>query len=68
MFNRVFKLKQQETQSYILVIQEDFPVRNLKPAVVKVYDYYQTSMNTFRKGIGEMETQQGFRHALLLWF
>ncbi|XP_046891299.1 alpha-2-macroglobulin-like isoform X2 [Hypomesus transpacificus] len=36
-------LKQQETQSYILVIQEDFPVRNLKPAVVKVYDYYQTS-------------------------
>uniref|UniRef100_A0AAZ3RB80 A2ML1 protein n=1 Tax=Oncorhynchus tshawytscha TaxID=74940 RepID=A0AAZ3RB80_ONCTS len=29
-----------------LAIEEDVPVRNLKPAVVKVYDYYQTSKNS----------------------
>uniref|UniRef100_A0A0E9XW09 Alpha-macroglobulin receptor-binding domain-containing protein n=1 Tax=Anguilla anguilla TaxID=7936 RepID=A0A0E9XW09_ANGAN len=29
--------------SYFLVIVEDVPVRNLKPAVVKVYDYYDKS-------------------------
>lgn len=28
------------------MIQQEEAVRNLKPAVVKVYDYYQTSMNT----------------------
>ncbi|XP_076146448.1 alpha-2-macroglobulin-like [Alosa pseudoharengus] len=28
---------------YQLTIQQDLPVSNLKPAVVKVYDYYQTS-------------------------
>uniref|UniRef100_A0AAY4ACD9 Alpha-2-macroglobulin-like n=1 Tax=Denticeps clupeoides TaxID=299321 RepID=A0AAY4ACD9_9TELE len=28
---------------YNLMIREDIPVRNLKPAVVKVYDYYHTS-------------------------
>uniref|UniRef100_A0A3P8Z7R4 Alpha-2-macroglobulin domain-containing protein n=1 Tax=Esox lucius TaxID=8010 RepID=A0A3P8Z7R4_ESOLU len=32
-----------ESKMYRLVIEEDVPVRNLKPAVVKVYDYYQTS-------------------------
>uniref|UniRef100_A0AAY5L6B0 Alpha-2-macroglobulin-like n=1 Tax=Esox lucius TaxID=8010 RepID=A0AAY5L6B0_ESOLU len=36
-------LKQNESKMYRLVIEEDVPVRNLKPAVVKVYDYYQTS-------------------------
>ncbi|XP_029536717.2 alpha-2-macroglobulin-like isoform X2 [Oncorhynchus nerka] len=36
-------LKQKETKTYSLAIEEDVPVRNLKPAVVKVYDYYQTS-------------------------
>ncbi|XP_066564885.1 alpha-2-macroglobulin isoform X2 [Amia ocellicauda] len=30
-------------QVYSLSILEDVPVRNLKPAVVKIYDYYQTS-------------------------
>ncbi|XP_041924558.1 alpha-2-macroglobulin-like isoform X1 [Alosa sapidissima] len=29
--------------SYQLTIRQDLPVNNLKPAVVKVYDYYQTS-------------------------
>ncbi|XP_031439689.1 alpha-2-macroglobulin-like protein 1 isoform X2 [Clupea harengus] len=29
--------------SYHLTIRQDLPVNNLKPAVVKVYDYYQTS-------------------------
>uniref|UniRef100_A0A4W5RIV9 Alpha-2-macroglobulin-like 1 n=1 Tax=Hucho hucho TaxID=62062 RepID=A0A4W5RIV9_9TELE len=37
------QLKQKETKTYSLAIEEDVPVRNLKPAVVKVYDYYQTS-------------------------
>lgn len=27
---------------YSLTLEEELPVRNLKPAVVKVYDYYQT--------------------------
>uniref|UniRef100_A0A669DFR7 Alpha-2-macroglobulin n=1 Tax=Oreochromis niloticus TaxID=8128 RepID=A0A669DFR7_ORENI len=29
----------------LVTLEEDQPVRNLKPAVVKVYDYYQTSKN-----------------------
>ena len=29
--------------SYHLTIRQDLPVNNLKPAVVTVYDYYQTS-------------------------
>ncbi|XP_030632003.1 alpha-2-macroglobulin [Chanos chanos] len=37
------ELKRMETKTYNLVIKEDVAVRNLKPAVVKVYDYYQTS-------------------------
>ncbi|XP_023130414.2 alpha-2-macroglobulin-like protein 1 isoform X1 [Amphiprion ocellaris] len=36
-------LKKAETQIYSVTLEEDQPVRNLKPAVVKVYDYYQTS-------------------------
>ncbi|CAN9510976.1 unnamed protein product [Ophioblennius macclurei] len=36
-------LKKGETSSYPVTLEEDQPVRNLKPAVVKVYDYYQTS-------------------------
>ncbi|KAM4627145.1 alpha-2-macroglobulin isoform 2-T2 [Polymixia lowei] len=36
-------LKKDETKTYSVTIEEDVPVRNLKPAVVKVYDYYQTS-------------------------
>ncbi|XP_034060862.1 alpha-2-macroglobulin-like protein 1 [Gymnodraco acuticeps] len=36
-------LKKDETLIYSVTLEEDVPVRNLKPAVVKVYDYYQTS-------------------------
>ncbi|XP_023284214.1 alpha-2-macroglobulin-like isoform X1 [Seriola lalandi dorsalis] len=36
-------LKKDETKIYSVTLEEDQPVRNLKPAVVKVYDYYQTS-------------------------
>ncbi|KAI9529566.1 hypothetical protein NQZ68_007803 [Dissostichus eleginoides] len=36
-------LKKDETLIYSVTMEEDVPVRNLKPAVVKVYDYYQTS-------------------------
>ncbi|XP_059187409.1 alpha-2-macroglobulin isoform X2 [Centropristis striata] len=36
-------LKKDETRMYSVTLEEDLPVRNLKPAVVKVYDYYQTS-------------------------
>uniref|UniRef100_A0A673Z7R0 Alpha-2-macroglobulin-like n=1 Tax=Salmo trutta TaxID=8032 RepID=A0A673Z7R0_SALTR len=39
-------LRPKETKTYSLAIEEDVPVRNLKPAVVKVYDYYQTSKNS----------------------
>uniref|UniRef100_A0A8C4H941 Alpha-2-macroglobulin n=1 Tax=Dicentrarchus labrax TaxID=13489 RepID=A0A8C4H941_DICLA len=37
------QLKKDETKIYSVTVEEDQPVRNLKPAVVKVYDYYQTS-------------------------
>ncbi|XP_061537054.1 alpha-2-macroglobulin-like protein 1 [Phycodurus eques] len=36
-------LKKGETMIYSVTLEEDVPVRNLKAAVVKVYDYYQTS-------------------------
>lgn len=38
-----FQLKKEETKVYSVILEEELPVRNLKPAVVKVYDYYQTS-------------------------
>nr|XP_020476381.1 alpha-2-macroglobulin-like [Monopterus albus] len=37
------ELKKQEEKIYSVTLEQDLPVRNLKPAVVKVYDYYQTS-------------------------
>ncbi|XP_072249229.1 alpha-2-macroglobulin-like protein 1 isoform X2 [Leuresthes tenuis] len=37
------ELKKDETQIYSVTLEDDQRVRNLKPAVVKVYDYYQTS-------------------------
>ncbi|XP_039985815.1 alpha-2-macroglobulin-like protein 1 isoform X2 [Xiphias gladius] len=36
-------LKKDEPKIYSVTLEEDLPVRNLKPAVVRVYDYYQTS-------------------------
>ncbi|XP_072310553.1 alpha-2-macroglobulin isoform X2 [Eucyclogobius newberryi] len=36
-------LKQDKMRIYSVTIEQDQAVRNLKPAVVKVYDYYQTS-------------------------
>uniref|UniRef100_A0A8C6L8S2 Alpha-2-macroglobulin-like protein 1 n=1 Tax=Nothobranchius furzeri TaxID=105023 RepID=A0A8C6L8S2_NOTFU len=33
----------EQTQMYSVTLEDDQHVRNLKPAVVKVYDYYQTS-------------------------
>lgn len=36
-------LKKDETKIHSVTLEEDVPVRNLKPAVVKIYDYYQTS-------------------------
>nr|XP_006012377.2 PREDICTED: alpha-2-macroglobulin-like [Latimeria chalumnae] len=27
---------------YILSVEQDFPVKNLKPAIAKIYDYYET--------------------------
>ncbi|XP_029111420.1 alpha-2-macroglobulin-like [Scleropages formosus] len=37
------ELKKMVPSKYSLSIIEDIPVRNRKPAVVKIYDYYQTS-------------------------
>ncbi|XP_036379386.1 alpha-2-macroglobulin-like [Megalops cyprinoides] len=37
------ELKRMEPKQYNLTMVEDVPVRNLKPAVVKVYDYYKKS-------------------------
>ncbi|XP_061104532.1 alpha-2-macroglobulin-like [Conger conger] len=37
------ELKKMVPMMYSLTINEDVPVRNLKPAVVKVYDYYDKS-------------------------
>ncbi|XP_064415025.1 alpha-2-macroglobulin-like [Latimeria chalumnae] len=28
--------------TYILSVEQDFPVKNLKPAIAKIYDYYET--------------------------
>lgn len=36
-------LKKNTEMTYLVTLEEDLPVRNLKPAVIKVYDYYQTS-------------------------
>uniref|UniRef100_A0A3Q2Y1S1 Alpha-2-macroglobulin-like protein 1 n=1 Tax=Hippocampus comes TaxID=109280 RepID=A0A3Q2Y1S1_HIPCM len=36
------QLKKGETVVYSMTLEQDVPVRNLKAAVVKVYDYYQT--------------------------
>ena len=41
------QLKKDETKIHSVTLEEDVPVRNLKPAVVKVYDYYQTSESVF---------------------
>ncbi|TFJ98937.1 lysozyme C-like [Platysternon megacephalum] len=30
------------TQSFSFTVEQDFPVQSLKPALVKVYDYYET--------------------------
>ncbi|XP_032998376.1 alpha-2-macroglobulin-like [Lacerta agilis] len=30
------------TQSYTFTVEQDVPVQNLKPAVIRVYDYYET--------------------------
>uniref|UniRef100_A0A4W5PDZ6 Alpha-2-macroglobulin-like protein 1 n=1 Tax=Hucho hucho TaxID=62062 RepID=A0A4W5PDZ6_9TELE len=42
----IIYLDGKETKTYSLAMEEDVPVRNLKPAVVKAYDYYQTSKNS----------------------
>lgn len=39
----LLQLKKEESKMYSVTLEEDLPVRNLKPAVLKVYDYYQTS-------------------------
>ncbi|XP_028825882.1 alpha-2-macroglobulin-like protein 1 [Denticeps clupeoides] len=36
-------LRKMSAKTYSITIQEDVPVRNLKPATVKIYDYYQIS-------------------------
>nr|XP_019950554.1 PREDICTED: alpha-2-macroglobulin-like isoform X2 [Paralichthys olivaceus] len=36
-------LKKDESKIHSVTLEQDIHVRNLKPAVVKVYDYYQTS-------------------------
>lgn len=41
-----FQLKKDEPKIYSVTVEEELPVRNLKPAVVKVYDYYQTSKSS----------------------
>ena len=38
------QLKKEVLRSYSVTLEEEEAVRNLRPAVVKVYDYYQTSM------------------------
>jgi hypothetical protein len=37
------QLKKEVLRSYSVTLEEEEAVRNLRPAVVKVYDYYQTS-------------------------
>ncbi|XP_076423996.1 murinoglobulin-1-like isoform X1 [Peromyscus maniculatus bairdii] len=36
-----------KTLAFSFVIQQDIPVRNLQPAIVKVYDYYETDEMVF---------------------
>lgn len=37
------QLKKGQKETFDVILEEDQQVGNLKPAVVKVYDYYQTS-------------------------
>ena len=37
------QLKKGERMKYSLHLQQDYRVQNLKPAVVKIYDYYEPS-------------------------
>uniref|UniRef100_A0A3B4CIM2 Prolactin-induced protein n=1 Tax=Pygocentrus nattereri TaxID=42514 RepID=A0A3B4CIM2_PYGNA len=39
----IMYMKEVRNSSVILLIKQVLPVKNLKPAVIKVYDYYQTS-------------------------
>ncbi|EDM02002.1 rCG29947 [Rattus norvegicus] len=36
-----------QTLSFSFIIQQDIPVKNLQPAIVKVYDYYETDEVAF---------------------
>ncbi|XP_036037835.1 murinoglobulin-2-like [Onychomys torridus] len=36
-----------QTLAFSFIIQQDIPVRNLQPAIVKVYDYYETDEMVF---------------------
>ncbi|EDK99670.1 murinoglobulin-1 precursor [Mus musculus] len=36
-----------QTLAFSFIIQQDIPVRNLQPAIVKVYDYYETDEMAF---------------------
>lgn len=47
----LFQLKKDEGKIYDVTLEEQLPVRNLKPAVVKVYDYYQTSEYRVQTGV-----------------
>lgn len=38
-----------QTLTFSFVIQQDIPVMNLQPAIVKVYDYYETGEQEIRK-------------------
>ncbi|XP_029026578.1 alpha-2-macroglobulin isoform X2 [Betta splendens] len=52
-------LKKEESKMYSLTLEEDVSVRNLKPAVLKVYDYYQTSdvaVTDYTSPCGESDT------------
>ncbi|XP_032998002.1 alpha-2-macroglobulin-like [Lacerta agilis] len=44
------------TQSYTFTVEQDVPVQNLKPAVIRVYDYYETDEGADAKYIAPCNT------------
>ncbi|ERE67121.1 murinoglobulin-1-like protein [Cricetulus griseus] len=48
-----------QTLTFSFVIQQDIPVRNLQPAIVKVYDYYETDEVVFAEYSAPCSSEYG---------
>ncbi|XP_032998001.1 alpha-2-macroglobulin-like [Lacerta agilis] len=51
------------TQSYTFTVEQDVPVQNLKPAVIRVYDYYETDEGADAEYIAPCSTEECLKDA-----